>query len=30
MDIIWNLIQFDVPDLLPKIVAALDEFREKG
>lgn len=30
IEIIWNLILFDVPDLLPKIVAALNEFRSEG
>lgn len=27
MEIVWNLILFDVPELLPKIVAALGEFK---
>ncbi len=27
MEIIWNLVLYDVPDLLPKIVAALAEFK---
>ena len=30
MEIVWNLVAFDVPDLLPKIVAALGEFRCEG
>ena len=30
MEIVWNLVLFDVPDLLPKIVAALEEFRSEG
>ncbi|MGB7549279.1 MAG: DUF86 domain-containing protein [Terracidiphilus sp.] len=30
MEIVWNLVLFDVPALLPKIVAALDDFKEKG
>ena len=29
MEIVWNLIVFDVPALQPKIVAALDEFKSK-
>jgi len=29
MEIVWNLVLFDVPELLPKIVAALDEFKGK-
>ena len=29
MEIVWNLVLFDVPDLLPKIVAALDEFKDE-
>jgi uncharacterized protein with HEPN domain len=28
LDIVWNLVQFDVPDLKARIVAALSEFRE--
>jgi uncharacterized protein with HEPN domain len=28
MEIVWNLIQYDVPDLQPKIIAALSEFKE--
>lgn len=27
IDIIWNLVLFDVPDLLPKIAAALNELK---
>lgn len=27
MEIVWNLVLFDVPALLPKVVAALDEFK---
>jgi len=30
MNIIWNLILFDVPDLLPKVAAALNEFKSEG
>jgi uncharacterized protein with HEPN domain len=30
IDIVWNLVLFDVPALLPKIVAALNELKEKG
>jgi uncharacterized protein with HEPN domain len=30
VEIVWNLVLFDVPDLLPKIVAALEEFDERG
>lgn len=30
MGIVWNLVAFDVPELQPKIVAALNEFKEKG
>ncbi len=30
MDIVWNLVRFDVPDLMPKIVAALKEFKREG
>ena len=30
MEIVWNLVLFDVPDLQPKIVAALDEFKGEG
>jgi uncharacterized protein with HEPN domain len=30
LDIIWNLVLFDVPDLRPKIVAALGEFKSEG
>jgi uncharacterized protein with HEPN domain len=29
MEIIWNLVLYDVPDLLPKIVAALSRFKNK-
>jgi uncharacterized protein with HEPN domain len=29
LDIVWNLVAFDVPDLLPKVVAALGEFKSK-
>jgi uncharacterized protein with HEPN domain len=29
MEIVWNLVLFDVPALLPKIVAALDELTKK-
>jgi uncharacterized protein with HEPN domain len=28
LGIVWNLVQFDVPELLPKIAAALKEFEE--
>jgi len=28
MEIVWNLVLIDVPALLPKIVAALDEFKD--
>ena len=27
MEIVWNLVLFDVPDLMPKIAAALNEFK---
>jgi uncharacterized protein with HEPN domain len=27
IDVIWNLVAFDVPDLIPKVVAALNEFK---
>lgn len=30
MEIVWNLVLFDVPDLLPKIAAALEEFKSEG
>ena len=30
IEVIWNLVLFDVPDLHPKIVAALDEFKREG
>jgi uncharacterized protein with HEPN domain len=30
IEVIWNLVAFDVPDLQPKIVAALDEFKSEG
>jgi uncharacterized protein with HEPN domain len=30
MEIVWNLVLFDVPDLLPKIVAAVEEFKREG
>ena len=30
IEIIWNLVAFDVPDLQPKIVAALNEFKSEG
>jgi uncharacterized protein with HEPN domain len=30
MDIVWNLVLFDVPALQPKIVAALNEFKGEG
>jgi hypothetical protein len=30
MEIVWNLVAFDVPDLLPKVVAALREFSQEG
>jgi uncharacterized protein with HEPN domain len=30
MEIVWNLVLFDVPALLPKIVAALKEFEREG
>ena len=29
-EIIWNLVLLDVPDLKPKIVAALNDFKETG
>ena len=29
LEIVWNLVVFDVPDLVPKIVAALDEFKSE-
>jgi uncharacterized protein with HEPN domain len=28
LEIVWNLVLFDVPALHPKIVAALDEFKD--
>jgi len=28
MEIVWNLVLYDVPTLQPKIVAALNEFKE--
>jgi uncharacterized protein with HEPN domain len=30
IEIVWNLVVNDVPALLPTIVAALNEFKEKG
>jgi uncharacterized protein with HEPN domain len=30
MEIVWNLVLFDVPALLPKIAAALEEFKREG
>lgn len=30
MEIVWNLVLNDVPALLPKTVAALNEIKEKG
>lgn len=30
LEIIWNLIEFEVPALRPKIVAALNEFKGKS
>jgi uncharacterized protein with HEPN domain len=30
MEIVWNLVLFDVPALLPKIVAAVSEFKREG
>jgi hypothetical protein len=30
LGVIWNLVLLDVPDLVPKIVAALDEFSNGG
>jgi uncharacterized protein with HEPN domain len=30
MEIVWNLVLFDVPTLLSKIVAALNEFKGEG
>jgi uncharacterized protein with HEPN domain len=30
LEIVWNLVLFDVPDLLPKVVAALKEFKTEG
>jgi uncharacterized protein with HEPN domain len=30
MEIVWNLVLFDVPALQPKIVAALNGFKEEG
>jgi uncharacterized protein with HEPN domain len=30
VDIVWNLVLYDVPDLLPKIVMALNEFKREG
>jgi uncharacterized protein with HEPN domain len=30
MEIVWNLVLFDVPALRPTITAALNEFKEKG
>jgi uncharacterized protein with HEPN domain len=29
LDIVWNLVLYDVPDLQPKIATALKEFKEK-
>jgi uncharacterized protein with HEPN domain len=28
IEVIWNLVVFDVPDLLPMVVAALDDFNK--
>lgn len=30
LEIVWNLVEFDVPALKPKIAGALSEFMEKG
>ena len=30
MEILWNLVLYDVPALRPRIAAALSEFKEKG
>ena len=30
MEIVWNLVLFDVPDLLPKVIAALEGFKREG
>jgi uncharacterized protein with HEPN domain len=30
MEILWNLVLIDVPALRPKIVVALDEFKDNG
>jgi uncharacterized protein with HEPN domain len=30
LGIIWNLVLFDVPELQPKLVAALKEFEQNG
>jgi uncharacterized protein with HEPN domain len=30
MEIVWNLVLFDVPALQPKIVEALNEFKREG
>jgi uncharacterized protein with HEPN domain len=30
IEIVWNLVLYDVPDLLPKIVAALNELKREG
>jgi uncharacterized protein with HEPN domain len=30
LEVVWNLAAFDVPDLQPKIVAALSEFKSEG
>jgi uncharacterized protein with HEPN domain len=30
LGVIWNMVLLDVPDLVPKIVAALDEFSNGG
>jgi uncharacterized protein with HEPN domain len=30
MEIVWNLVLFDLPALQPKIVAALKEFKGEG
>jgi uncharacterized protein with HEPN domain len=30
IEIVWNLVLFDVPDLLPKIVRALNVFKGEG
>ncbi|MGA2169951.1 MAG: HepT-like ribonuclease domain-containing protein [Terracidiphilus sp.] len=30
LEVVWNLAAFDVPDLQPKIVAALKDFKSEG